>query len=260
VPRRFHLVASALSLAIAIALAGCGGGSETVVRFDGATHASIDRQTLDHWMQALAGSDIRENLGAEGPTGLASEPADPKRCFAAAKLVAPRSFFNQIRYDREQVEEKCRQLHRAIEEQALSFLIGAQSTLTEAAEHGLAATAGEVRRELAASRERYPTEVDLHRYLRERQWSLADLLYQVKLAILRGKLHAQSAQPLQLSATEPPYPDASVSFHPGTHLTAICAKGYVATGCSAQRGSASASTSASVVLAHLTGKGLESPP
>jgi hypothetical protein len=244
---------------IAIVLIGCGN-SETVVRFDGASHASIDRQTLDHWMQALAGSDIRENLGAEGPTGLASEPADPKRCFAAAKLVAPRSFFNQIRYDREQVEEKCKQLHRAIEEQALSFLIGAQLTLTEAAEHGLTAPVAEVRHELAASRDRYPTEADLRRYLHERQWSLADLLYQLKLGILRRKLHAQNAHSLQLSATEPPYPDASVSFHAGSRLTAICAKGYLATGCNAHRDSASASLPASVVLARLTGKGLGDAP
>ena len=237
-----------------LTLMSCGGGDETVARLAGASHASISRKTLDHWMQALAGSDIRANLKTEGPAGLASEPADYERCFAAAKLVAPRSFFNQIRYDRVQVTEKCRELHEATKHQALSFLISSLRTSAEAAEHGIVASPTDVQHELAASRGPYPTEVDLRRYLRERHWSLSDLLYQLKLAVLARKLGSQPQQPLQLSAADPADASSRIGAHPSARITIVCAKGYMVPGCNAYRGPTP--RSASAVLAQLTGKDL----
>ncbi len=256
-------VASAVTIIAALlTMTGCGGGTnDSVVHFEGPTHASISESTLNHWMQVLAGDDIRRNLGTEGPAGLASEPADYQRCFAAAKLVAPRSFFNQIRYDRVQITEKCHQLHQAIKAQALNFLISAHWTSIEAAERKITASAAEVRSAFNTERKQsYPTEAALHRYLGERHWSLADLLYQVRLNVLAGKLQGRAGTKAASAggdqSVSPPLTSEQVQ---NSASKAICKAGYVVAGCSEYRGPPTAAPSADLLIEKLTGKHVETP-
>jgi hypothetical protein len=227
------------------------------VRFEDTSHASINRATLNHWMEAMAGDDIRRNLGTEGPTGLASEPADPARCFAAAKLVAPRSFFNQIRYDRVQVTEKCRQLHEAVKAQALAFLISAHWATTEAEKRGLSPGAADVRSALARERRRlYPTAAALHRYLTERHWSLSDLLFQLKLALIAS---GPRARPVKAPDGLPTPADSRYVKLQDRSRT-ICARGYLAPGCRGYDFRDPAAQAESVVAELTARRAVTSPP
>jgi hypothetical protein len=217
---------------------GCGG-SDTVVHIGGAANASIARGTLDHWMQATMGADFRESIGVPGPRGLVSEPADYPRCIAAAKLVAPRSFFNQLQLSRAALDRACHELYRAIKAQALGFLISVQLNVAEAAERGIKITDSEVERAFeAASRRLYPSERDLQRYLAERQWSLSDLLYQLKGDVLAHRLHPKlgGRRDRLLADTK-------------------CAPGYLVPGCNAYHGSAAAFPAPGVILERLVRKG-----
>lgn len=258
-----HSLASTVAMAVALlTMTSCGGsGNDSVVHFEGPSHASIGESTLNHWMQVMAGDDIRRNLGTEGPTGLASEPADYQRCFAAAKLVAPRSFFNQIRYDRVQITEQCHQLHQAIKAQALAFLISAHWTIVEGAERGITASAADVQSAFDTARKQpYPTEAALRRYLGERHWSLSDLLYRVKLDLLAGKLQEHAGtKGASAGSDQLISPRLTSKRLQNSASKTICRAGYVVVGCSEYRGPPTAAPSADLLIEKLTGKHVETP-
>ncbi|HEV7527924.1 MAG TPA: hypothetical protein VGO29_03420 [Solirubrobacteraceae bacterium] len=248
--------ASALALiAVLLTAAGCGSAGESVARLEGVPHGSISPSTLDHWMQATVGGDFRRTIGTEGPAGLVSEPANYPRCIAAARFVAPRSFFNQLRYTRAELEDACRQLYRAIKAQTLSFLISSEWTLTESAKLKLGATAAEVQHALEVDMQKRPTREDLGKYLTERRWSLADLLYQLKLNVLAAKLVARLRQ--QASETgggTRALVRLTSKRDTSTAAKTTCRHGFVVPGCREYRTNTPPAPSSEVVLKRLTGK------
>ena len=182
------LATLATLLAVSASLIGCGGEQRGVARIDGVADSAIDRGTLDHWMQALVGLDYRQTVGTRGPRGLVAEPADYPRCVAAARSIAS-SRSGAAPLSDEQVSAKCHELYLAVKAQALDFLISAHWTIAEAAEQGIRVSGAELRREFTRFRKRpYPTERALHAYLSERQWTLSDMLYEVKQGILVRRL------------------------------------------------------------------------
>jgi hypothetical protein len=251
---RLALSSIAVGLAL-LALSGCGS-SDSVVHFKGAPHASISQATLNHWMGSIVGSDFRTSIAKQGPTGLVSQPADYPRCINSAKLVAPRSMFNQLRLGRTQLSRICHELYQSIKAQALSFLIGAQWTKAEAAEERIAVTTADVAHEFAQSRaQRFPTEAYLHKYERERQLSLADLLYQAKLNLLVTKLlpHFQQ-QVKRAGGGEQAYAKLALANYKDLLARTNCEKRYVVPGCSEYHGPSGGPTAANVILTELAGK------
>lgn len=250
----------ALSAACATLLAVGGCGSEhPIVQIQGLPNAAIDRATLDHWMRSMAGGDFRHSIGAEGPAGLVSEPADYRRCFAAAKLVGPRSFFNQLRRTHVQLEATCHELHSAVKAQALGYLISARWLIAEDAGQGVTVSDATLRRTFNRQRSRfYPTERDLHSYLAERHWSLADLLYRLKAEIMASRLQPQVAgQFSELGNGE--RVDAMLALKRSRELTSKtkCSPGYVVPNCSGYHGSPASPPAPDVILRALVGKGDE---
>jgi hypothetical protein len=242
------------SAALSLCLAGCGG-SDAVVHVQGAPEGSITRAELSHWMQALTGSDFREAAGVQGPSGLVSDPPDYPRCVAAAKLVSARSFFNQLRPSRPKLTKECRELHEAVKTQALEFLISARWTIAEGARRGAVVNDAEVARTFAATRaQSYPTEERLRRYLAERQWSLSDLLYRLKLRTLAGRLNPRAVPAL----VGDPGAEAILNEHAAhrRRLASIthCQPGYVVPGCSEYRERRSAAASPVALLKKLAWK------
>src|ERR1700704_3565490 len=225
-------VALVTACAALFAVSDCGD-SDSVVRIQDVRNLSIGKATLDHWMRAMAGGDFRQSIGAEGPDGLPPEPAEYRRCFAAAKLVGPRSFFNQLRLTREQVEGTCRELHSAVKAQALVYLISVQWLIAEGAERGVTVSDAELRRTFGQRRSHlYPTERDLHGYLAERHWSLADLLFRLKAEMIAGRVAPQVVKRLsELGDGESV--NATLSLERSRDLMAKtkCSPGYVVPGC-----------------------------
>ncbi len=172
----------ALSLSL-LAFTGCGG-SDSLVQIQGSS-ASITKRTLNHWMQAMVSGDFRSSIGTEGPVGLASEPADYKRCDAAVRLIAPKTFLGQVKLSEATISGHCHELYRSVKAQAMSFLISVAWTVDEGAELGMKVSDARLKREFARfRREPYPTEAQLKKYLIERHWVLSDVLYQLKRNIL----------------------------------------------------------------------------
>jgi len=235
-----------------LALDGCGG-SDNVVQIRGAADASISRAMLDHWMQAMAGADFRTSIGAEGPRGLVSEPADYSRCFEAAKLVAPRSFFNQLRPSARKLDQSCHALYRSVKAQSLGFLISAEWTIAEGAEHGIALSHADVERAFEQLRKRdYPTEQRLHDYLAERHWSLSDLFYQLKVNLLAARLTPRIAPHLASTGSDGQAYAQLVRQRQRRFLArTTCRPGYVVPGCREYRGSTSAEPAPDQILKKL---------
>jgi hypothetical protein len=254
---RHALRATGTLLVVGVAVSipvGCGGG-KTIIHIGGAHGASIGLATLDHWMQALAGGDFREAIGAEGPRGLVSEPAHYGRCIDAAKLVAPRSFFNQLQLSRVALDQKCHELYSSIKAQALSFLISAQWALIEGAERGVEVSGAEVKRAFERIRRRqYPTEPDLRRYLTERQWSLSDLLYRLKDDLLENRLRPRSGTIAAAADGGPGYAKVLAERRDRMIARTMCLRGYVVPGCSAYRGPPTPSPTPEAILVHLVRK------
>jgi foldase protein PrsA len=238
-------------LAVCVALlgfSGCGG-SDSLIHIDGSP-ASISRATLNHWMEALGGLDFRSNIGTEGPTGLASEPADYKKCAAAVKLIAPKTFFNQVRLSEATISGRCHQLYRSIKAQAMSYLIGGEWTLAEGAEQGLKVSDAEVKQQFALSRRAlYPTEAQLKQYLRERHWVLSDLLYEVRRNILVRRLQPKlEAKVAAAGGGTKAYARIALErVHDLTEKTS-CKAGYVAPDCKEYHGPESVLPAPNVIL------------
>jgi hypothetical protein len=254
--RLFRLAISLAASAVLSVTAGGCGSAESVVHIAGASDVSISKPTLDHWMRAMVGGDFRQSLGTRGPTGLASEPADRERCLAAVKLVAPRSFFNQLKQSRAELEKVCRELHRSVEAQALSFLIATRWAEVEAAELGITVTDADVRQLFAGFRKHlYPTERDLHDYLAERQWSLADVLYQFRRDALNSKVALRVEQKLKRSGGgAQAFAKFSLKHYSDLVARTSCEPGYVVPNCSQYRGPSSVSPSPDVILKNLAGR------
>jgi hypothetical protein len=187
-------------------------------------------------MRAMAGADVHSTLGAEGPAGLVAEPANYPRCIAAAKLLAPRSFFNQLRLTRSEIEAKCRGLYASVKAQALGFLIIAAWTEAASNELHIATTAAEMKEALLRATRDYPRKRTLRAYLAKQQWSLSDLLFILRQQILAHKLLGpQSPAPNgDISAT----PSTWLRTADRTRMTArtVCSRGYVVLGCNEYRG------------------------
>lgn len=238
--------------AVAVLLAGCGH-DEAVVRLRGAHDASIARATLDHWMKAFAGSDFRTVVGSQGPTGLASEPADYPRCLVAAKLVAPRSFFNQLRPTKAELERECRALHRAIKAQALAFLTSALRLIARGEAQHVAIGESTVGAALQSFQRRgLPGHVALRTYLAERHWTSSDLRYLLKVGLIAGRLEpALSARLASADISQSAQATASLPASAEWQSRTICARGYVVAGCSASRAAPMASPAPLAILKNL---------
>jgi hypothetical protein len=175
-PTRKLLLPLAATMALPLAtltLSACGSGAGSrVVATVG--HSEITRATLDHWMTTVVGGDYHQTLNAEAPVGLASEPADYPRCVAAAAQVVPKAE-GKAKLSQAQLLLKCRQLHAAIKEQALSYLIAVLWRAEEGAELKATVSDAQVTRVLTETRQKqFKTPADFNRYLAERHWTVGD--------------------------------------------------------------------------------------
>jgi hypothetical protein len=231
-----------LVLSAAVLAAGCGGGggNDVVARVGG---YSITRGMLNRWMSNEVGEDYYLTSTHRVPAGLVSEPPNYKRCVAALKGVAPFPGKGQPRQPTAlELASKCQQLHRAIKEQALDFLISAYGSTAFAASRGIRVSDQETRRSLAEIQaERFPRKGVLAQYLANRNRSYADQLFYVKVNLITQRLLAH-VKPGDAQAF------AKLSVE-AKRVPVSCSKGYVVHGCKEFReSSASSGTPASILL------------
>ncbi len=173
-----------------LTLSACGGGgsSDGITRIQGSSE-TITKPMLDHWMRVDVSKDFRANIGTKGPQGLASEPANPSECVTAAKKFVPRSLTGKLSLTDAQITAKCQELHEAIRNQAMAFLLSSQWTKLEAKELHLRLSQAELQEQFARYlREVYKTQDKFQEYMQERHLVLADVLYMLKRNIYETKL------------------------------------------------------------------------
>ncbi len=217
---------------LAASLAGCGGSGESLTHIKG-TSASTDKAALDHWMRAMAGGDFRASIGTKAPPGLASEPVNYSECARAAKKIVPRTLTGQLKLTDAQIRTKCGILHRSLKAQALSFLISVEWTVLEGEEEGLKVTDSLLKKEFARFRKQtYPTEADLRRYLKERQWVLSDVLYQLKRNVLVTRILPRfEAKVQKAGGGESTYTKLALQRYKDLVARTTCETGYVVPNC-----------------------------
>jgi hypothetical protein len=207
--------------------AGCGGGDSTtsaVVANVGST--KITKAEVNHWMGTLAGGDFYEVAHAHTiPAGLVSEPANYAACVTRLEAAAASAKTAKAPTSAELLS-KCRQLNRALKQQAIAYLVEADWIIALAAEEGVTARDQEIKQLYGRIKaEEFPTESKLKQFLSAHRRTLADELFVVKLDVLREKLsHKLTAggKPTLIKLTED-----------GQRWTAktSCSQGYVAPHC-----------------------------
>ena len=236
-PKSPRLLLAPLALALSLALlSGCGAAGDTVAQIEG-TSASIARPTLNHWMRAMAGGDFHASLGGDGPQGLVSEPANYPECVAAAKKIVPRTDAGQLKLNNAQILRKCRELHRALKTQALTFLISVQWSIVEGAAQGIKVSDAQLRRKFAHYRKDfYPTEQALQKYMAERHWVLSDVLYQLKRNVLTTAILPKFEQKVkQAGGGELLYAKLALQRLSVQSSKTSCSPGYVVYHCKGYR-------------------------
>jgi hypothetical protein len=250
IPRRF-LQASLLTAVVLVSLSvvGCGASDESLTHIKG-TSAIITKPMLDHWMRSLASGDFRQNLASIAPQGLVAEPANYPECVKAAKTIVPKTTDGLPQLSDGQLTQKCHELYNAVKTQALGFLITVEWTVAEAAEMGITVSSAAVRRGFERYRhEAFHSDAEFHKYISERGWTPADMLYRYKLEMLVHKLLPRfEAKVKQAGGGEQIYAKLALERYRKRIGRTSCHPGYVVPQCREYHETASPAPSPREVL------------
>lgn len=148
----------------------------------------ITKANLNHWMHSMVGGDYWERFIKRAPAGLVSEPANYAQCEVAARAVIAAGTHAR-HFTPAQIAQKCRQLYRAVKEQAMTFLISVGWRINEGRENGITVSDAEASNYSTHYVARfYPKAGQYATYLAQREWAPSDDLYQVKRNLLTKKL------------------------------------------------------------------------
>jgi hypothetical protein len=251
--KRLHMpLLAVIAGLLLLGLGSCGGGGEPTVATVGKT--KISRSTLNHWMNTMAGGDYQELVGGPAPVGLVSEPADYSRCVAAAKQIKPKSLPALIP-NQARLKIRCRQLHRAVKEQALSYLISVLWRAEEGAELGQGVSDRELSRKLQElAYQDYKSPAAFRRFLASRHWSLSDERTLLKRNLLDTKfLERLKRRAAALGGGEATYGKLVRENLAKWSAKTKCSPGYTAWQCRRGGSTTEADPSASVVVEQLAG-------
>lgn len=243
--------ATAAALAVSVtACGGSGGASADAVAHVGDT--AITEASLSHWMSSIMGGDFYELTGKVAPTGLVSEPPNFAACVTALEGYEAAPAPGSAKDASTTLRHKCEQLHLAIKQQALAYLITAYVAVGEGAEQGLTANGSEIEHLFKQIQEaQFPTEAQLSQYLANRHWTLKDELFLVKRDLLSQKLTTK----LKHKFTGPSGERALINYVREVRgrwtAKTTCRPAYVVEGCKEHNPSSSAGPSPSALIQEL---------
>ncbi len=237
---------------LVLGLCSCGGSGDPTVAVVGKT--KISRATLNHWMLTVVGADYQDYVAATAPLGLVSEPADYRRCVAVAKQIKPKTLPALIPNEAV-LRIRCRQLHTAVKEQALSYLISILWRVEEGAELGQNVSDRELSQRLQqATYSDYKSPAAFRRFLASRHWSLADERFALKRNLLDSKfLERVKRRAAALGGGEQTYAKLVRESIAKWSAKTKCNPGYSAWQCRPGGSTAEAEPSAAVLVEQLGG-------
>lgn len=251
--RRSYLFTFAVFAGLLIfGLSSCGGSGDPTVATVGKT--KVSRSTLNHWMNTMVGGDYQEISGEPAPAGLVSEPANYSRCVTAAKRIKPKSS-SAPPLNEAQLQIRCRQLHTAVKEQALSYLISALWRSEEGAELGQSVSESELSRKVQelAYRE-YKSPAAFRRFLASRHWSIADERYLLRRNLLDAKfLQRLKQRAAALGGGEKAFGKLTSENIAKWRAKTSCSSGFTAWQCRKDGSTGEADPSAATLVKQITG-------
>jgi hypothetical protein len=181
-----HVLLPIALAAIASSFVACGDSDDPSPVVAKVRHMSITRETLSHWMTTLVDGDFREHVGGTAPRGLVSDPPSYRACVSAIEALGrPKASGTDSKPGAMQREAQCRQLHQALKQQALSYLIEGLWNIEEAADQGIHITDAEIDQQLA--KDKASLGPVTHQ----------DQLYLVKRSLLSTRLNEQRERALR---------------------------------------------------------------
>jgi hypothetical protein len=225
---------------------GCGRG-DTVARVGDST---ISKPVLSHWMSATVAADYRLDLGTTAPAGLVSDPANYPRCIAAATHLAAG------RTPARAPAILCRELYRAVKEQAMSFLLDVSWHVEDAREHHEVVSTTEILRRLSRLKQKeMPKPGQFERYLTEVGRTKADELYLLKRNILTERQLARLRRKAAgLSGGQRAADRVLEEWLAYWTARTDCQPSYVVPQCSEYKGAAGTTPSPNHILQQLSGQ------
>jgi hypothetical protein len=173
---------------------------------------------------------------------------------AAAKAIKPKSLPASIPNEA-RLAIRCRQLHTAVKEQALSYLISALWRSEEGAELGQSVSGRELAHKVqeTASTD-YKSPAAFRRFLASRHWSLGDERFLLKRNLLDTKfLERLKQRAAALGGGEQTYGKLVQENVAKWSAKTSCSSGYTAWQCRPSGSTAEAEPSASIVIEQLAG-------
>jgi hypothetical protein len=178
-------------------IVGCSGTSASQDTVATVGNLRITQQALSHWMSVVVGVDYFEHVGKKAPIGLASDPPAYGRCAMAVETIVPKLPSGQ-RLDHKQLVARCRQLHEAILQEAMTQLILFDASEGEASALGIKVTSSDVTRMLARVKaESFREKSQFQEHLVDNDMTISDERMMLKQDLINAKMIARfrSAHP-----------------------------------------------------------------
>jgi hypothetical protein len=226
----------ALGIAV-VALSSCGGKTATtsaelppsVVAQVG--HAVIKRTTLDHWISVQAITDYAERPQEPPPPGVVPDPPLYRACITRLRASPPVPTTSTT--STTSLKARCSQNYTQLLQHIMQILITFQWLIGESAARDVKVTETEVADRYARfSRERFPRDGELRKYLAATGESLSDELLRMRMDMLSNRLLQKAeaegkTSAERLRAIEKLFNGLPSRWVPKTN----CRPGYVAPNC-----------------------------
>lgn len=223
----------ALGIAV-VGLSSCGAKTATtsaelppsVVAQVG--RAVIKRATLEHWISVQAITDHAQRPQEPPPPGVVPDPPLYSACVARLRASAPGPTTSTTA-----LKARCSQNHAQLLQHVMQILITFQWLIGESAARGVKVTQREVADRYARfSRERFPRDGELQKYLAATGESLSDEFLRMRMDMLSNRLLRQAeaegeTAAERLRAIEKLFNGLPSRWVPKTN----CGPGYVAPNC-----------------------------
>jgi len=210
-------------------LAACGGGTggggtpSTVVAQVG-QHA-ITKAALSEWITETIGQDFFLTTSHQAPLGLVSEPPDYQRCVSVVNKL--RAEASKPPLSEAVAMRRCEELYRAVEHQALAYLVTSFWRLDLYARYGITVTPAQLQRTLQRFKaSNYPNPGQFQQVLAGRRRTLPQELFIITNNILSEELKERLLNRGQSLGAFVKASERALISEP-----AICNPGYVVEDC-----------------------------
>jgi foldase protein PrsA len=197
-PRRtLTALGALLALAVPVGVSACGGSgsssatADALVTIGSADGTTIGQSQFEHWLVVAAASSTASPTGATQQV-VVPQPPSYTACIAHQRATAPKPATGQKAETTADFRTSCKQEYDSLGSQVLSFLISSQWVLSEAAQQHVSVTPQAVMKEYTSEKKaQFKTAAAFTNFLKSSQFTVADLLFRIKVNLLSDKIRAK---------------------------------------------------------------------